>query len=86
MTGFFPLCIRWSPSLIRTSRETPTTTFIRFEIKAAAVPKNVQCVGSSAMAATCMSCYQEAESQDLYVKKSDGVSVYEGWCWPGGSR
>jgi len=32
-----------------------------------------------------MSCYQEAESRDLYVKKSDGVSVYEGWCWPGSS-
>lgn len=29
--------------------------------------------------------HSEAESKDLYVKKSDGSGVYEGWCWPGTS-
>ena len=29
--------------------------------------------------------HQEADSQGLYVKKSDKTSVYEGWCWPGSS-
>ncbi|XP_064403614.1 neutral alpha-glucosidase AB-like [Halichondria panicea] len=29
--------------------------------------------------------HKEAESSDVYVKKSDGGSSYEGWCWPGSS-
>lgn len=29
--------------------------------------------------------FSEAESKDLFVKKADGTSVYEGWCWPGSS-
>ena len=28
---------------------------------------------------------QDADAQGLYVKKSDGTSAYEGWCWPGSS-
>ena len=33
-----------------------------------------------------MSSYpQDAEAKDLYVKRSDGTSAYEGWCWPGSS-
>ncbi|XXQ35577.1 Glucosidase II subunit alpha [Plasmodiophora brassicae] len=27
--------------------------------------------------------HQRAEQDGLYVKKADGQSVYEGWCWPG---
>ena len=30
-------------------------------------------------------CSQDAEAKDLYVKRSDGTSTYEGWCWPGSS-
>ena len=30
-------------------------------------------------------CSQDAEAKDLYVKRSDGTSAYEGWCWPPGS-
>jgi alpha 1,3-glucosidase len=30
-------------------------------------------------------CCQDAEAKDLYVKRSDGTSAYEGWCWPGSS-
>ena len=29
--------------------------------------------------------FQDAEAKDLYVKRSDGTSAYEGWCWPGSS-
>ncbi|KJE88713.1 neutral alpha-glucosidase AB [Capsaspora owczarzaki ATCC 30864] len=29
--------------------------------------------------------HSEAEEQGLYVKKADGTSDYEGWCWPGSS-
>ncbi|XP_065920024.1 neutral alpha-glucosidase AB-like [Dysidea avara] len=29
--------------------------------------------------------HQEAEAQELYVKKADKTSIYEGWCWPGSS-
>ena len=29
--------------------------------------------------------FSEAEAKDLFVKKADGTSVYEGWCWPGSS-
>lgn len=29
--------------------------------------------------------HEEAGSKDYYVKKSDGTSTYEGWCWPGSS-
>ena len=29
--------------------------------------------------------HSEAEEKNYYVKKSDGSSVYEGWCWPGSS-
>lgn len=29
--------------------------------------------------------HSEAEANGYYVKKSDGSSVYEGWCWPGSS-
>lgn len=30
-------------------------------------------------------CVQDAEAKNLYVKRSDGTSAYEGWCWPGSS-
>lgn len=29
--------------------------------------------------------YEEGLSADVYVKKADGSTVYEGWCWPGSS-
>jgi len=29
--------------------------------------------------------HQEAENKGLYVKREDGVSDFEGWCWPGSS-
>ncbi len=29
--------------------------------------------------------HSEAEGKNYYVKKADGSSVYEGWCWPGSS-
>lgn len=27
--------------------------------------------------------YEQAKAQDLMVKSSDGVTEFEGWCWPG---
>ena len=29
--------------------------------------------------------FKEAESKNFYVKKADGTTDFDGWCWPGSS-